>query len=213
MKFKSISTIGLGRALLISLALHAILLWQTPSATLSGMPQPLSSTQANFLSASLRTNIRQQMLATNSLSAPAPKSSVVPHPIKLPPKPLPMGSPSIPQVPLTAAFAKPGEDGLDANGLRQYRVSLATAARRFKLYPPLALENGWSGTAEIVVANAANGVPQPVQLLRSSGYALLDAAALEMVGNAALHAAVPASLRGQTFSVLLPVVFDLNGEQ
>ena len=104
------------------------------------------------------------------------------------------------------------EEGIDANGLRQYRLGLAAAARRFKRYPPQAQENGWSGTAEVRVAIAANGAPQPPVLLRSSGHQLLDAAALEMIGNAALGAIVPASLRGQSFSVPLPVVFSLNGE-
>ncbi len=120
-------------------------------------------------------------------------------------------------VPLPAVLASdidppPAEAGVDANGLRQYRLGLAAAARRFKRYPPQAQENGWSGTAEVRVAIAANGVPQTPQLLRSSGHPLLDAAALDMIGNAALRTAVPASLRGQSFSVPLPVVFDLNDE-
>lgn len=120
-------------------------------------------------------------------------------------------------VPLPVVLARdidplPVEAGVDANGLRQYRLRLAAAARRFKLYPPQAQENGWSGTAEVRVAIAANGVPQPPQLLRSSGHQLLDAVALDMLGNAALRTAVPASLRGQSFSVPLPVVFDLNDE-
>ncbi|MDD5176072.1 MAG: energy transducer TonB [Sterolibacterium sp.] len=107
---------------------------------------------------------------------------------------------------------EPAGEGPDANGLRQYRLSLAATARRFKLYPRQALENGWSGTAEVSLSVAANGLSQPVQLLRSSGYELLDAAALEMVGNAAQMTAVPVSLRGQSFSVPLPVVFDRHDE-
>ncbi|MCX7173310.1 MAG: TonB family protein [Proteobacteria bacterium] len=105
-----------------------------------------------------------------------------------------------------------GEDGLDANGLRQYRLSLAVESRRFKRYPRQALEQGWSGTAEVRVAVAASGVPQFAQLLRSSGHELLDAAALDMINNAALHAVVPSSLRGRTFSVPLPVSFSVDSE-
>lgn len=118
-------------------------------------------------------------------------------------------------VPLPAVLASdidplPAEAGVDANGLRQYRLRLAAAARRFKLYPLQAQENGWSGTAEVRVAIAPNGVQQPPQLLRSSGHQLLDAAALDMIGNAVKRTAVPASLRGQSFSVPLPVVFSLD---
>jgi len=101
---------------------------------------------------------------------------------------------------------------IDANGLRQYRLGLAAAARRFKHYPLQAQESGWRGTAEVSVAIAANGLAQSPRLLRSSGHPLLDAAALDMIGNAAQQTAVPASLRGQAFSVPLPVVFDLNAE-
>lgn len=110
------------------------------------------------------------------------------------------------------AIPPPAGTGADANGLRQYRIGLAAAARGYRHYPSLARENNWSGAAEVSVTIAANGVPQPPQLLRSSGQPLLDAAALEMIGNAALRSEVPASLRGQSFSVLLPVVFDLKGE-
>lgn len=108
--------------------------------------------------------------------------------------------------------ALPADKHVDANGLRQYRLGLAAAARLFKRYPQQAQENGWSGTAEVRVAIAANGALQPPLLLRSSGHQLLDAAALDMIGNAALRTSVPASLRGQPFSVPLPVVFDLNDE-
>lgn len=125
----------------------------------------------------------------------------------MPAAPRPAQAPTLSQAVVTPVLAKLGEDGLDVNGLRQYRLSLASAARRYKLYPPLALENGWTGTAEVAVAIAARGAPQPVQLLRSSGYVLLDAAAMEMMTKAALNTAVPASLQGQPFSISLPVEF------
>lgn len=118
----------------------------------------------------------------------------------------------LPDVLSSEIVSNPVGDGVDANGLRQYRLGLAAAARRFKRYPPQAQENGWSGTAEVRIDIAANGVPQPPLLLRSSGHQHLDAAALDMIGNAAFHTIVPVSLRGQSFSVPLPVVFDLKGE-
>ena len=101
--------------------------------------------------------------------------------------------------------------GPDADGVRQYRVNLATAARRFKRYPALALERGWSGSAQIEVAIAASGVPRQ-RLMVSSGHELLDEAALEMIGRSAQATILPASLRGQAFVVRLPVFFDLEEE-
>lgn len=196
-----------GRALLISLLLHAFLLWPSPPSIPSGMMQSQAFSRDNFLSASLRVTPEPQPLAAISPAAAPAKTSVLPQPLQQLPARQAAEAPRLPQAAVTAGWAKAGEEGLDANGLRQYRLSLAVAARRYKLYPPLALENGWSGTAEVAVAIAASGAPQPVQLLHSSGYALLDAAALEMMDKATLNTAVPASLQGQHFSIALPVEF------
>ncbi len=101
-------------------------------------------------------------------------------------------------------------DGLDPNGLRQYRLALAVQARRFMRYPPRAREAGWSGRTEVRIDVASSGVPRPPEVARSSGYETLDAAAMEMVGRAVQRAGVPESLRGRAFSVVVPVEFDLT---
>jgi protein TonB len=98
---------------------------------------------------------------------------------------------------------------LSADGLRRYRLSLATQARRFKRYPAQALTAGWSGTAEIRLAVASDGQGEAT-LLRSSGYAVLDRAAQTMIEQSAQHTPVPETLRGKAFSVVLPVLFDIN---
>ncbi|MDO8931646.1 MAG: TonB family protein [Rhodocyclaceae bacterium] len=103
-------------------------------------------------------------------------------------------------------------DGLDADAVRQYRLALAVQARRFKRYPPQALEAGIGGTVEIRVAVAADGQAGDVALARSSGQDLLDAAAFDMMQKAAPRASVPELLRGRAFAVSLPVVFDPAGE-
>lgn len=196
------------RALVISLVLHALLLWQKLPAAGSQRAQAQPSRQAIFLNALLRNGVEPRALAATSPVDLARKRKDIPHRNNLT-LPLRTTESRLAPQPVLEVAAPSGE-GLDASGLRQYRLSLAVAARRFKLYPPQAMQNGWSGTAEVHLAVAANGVIQPAQLLRSSGFALLDAAAIEMVGNAAQQTAVPASLRGQSFSVPLPVVFDLN---
>ncbi|MCX8085770.1 MAG: energy transducer TonB [Rhodocyclaceae bacterium] len=99
--------------------------------------------------------------------------------------------------------------GPDAAGLRQYRLALASEARRFRRYPEIARREGTGGTAEVMVVVAAAGVRR-VELVRSSGHALLDAAAQEMMSRAAERAELPASLRGQDFAVRVPVVFSLE---
>lgn len=114
------------------------------------------------------------------------------------------------RAPVAAATlpAQPGT-GLDADGLRSYRLSLATQARRFRRYPARALEAGWSGTVEVRVTVAADAAGPVAELVRPSGHGALDEAALEMLRQAAPATPVPESLRGRVFAVSLPVVFDL----
>lgn len=110
-----------------------------------------------------------------------------------------------------AANATPGE-GLDADAMRAYRVALATELRRFKNYPPRAVEAGWSGTVEVsILINAAGGV-QSVQLTGTSGYRVLDEKALDMMRHAAPRTAVPEVLRGHAFSMKVPIAFTLDDE-
>jgi protein TonB len=109
------------------------------------------------------------------------------------------------QSPATVA----GGAGIDAEGVRQYRVALAVEARRFRRYPARALADELSGTVEVRVAVAAGGQAQEVALAHSSGHEALDDAALEMMRKAAPRTAVPEPLRQRAFSINLPVVFDV----
>ncbi|MEI7430628.1 MAG: TonB family protein [Betaproteobacteria bacterium] len=104
-------------------------------------------------------------------------------------------------------------EGLSADEMRYYRMSLATAARRFKRYPPLARERGWEGTAEVALnVSARVGVPEVV-LVRSSGRTLLDDQAVEMISQAVRVTALPEGLKGRDFRILLPVQFSLENDQ
>jgi protein TonB len=111
----------------------------------------------------------------------------------------------------TAAAVAPRE-GVSVDALRQYRVSLASAARRFKRYPPLARERGWEGTVEVALNVRAGRTLPEVVLMQSSGRELLDEQALAMVSQAARVTPLPEGLRGGGFRVLLPVRFSLESE-
>lgn len=99
--------------------------------------------------------------------------------------------------------------GPDAAGLRQYRLALAGEARRYRSYPEAARREGVHGTAEVRIS-VGLGAQRLTELARSSGHALLDTAALEMLRSAAARTTLPESLRGQEFAVLLPVVFEVE---
>jgi protein TonB len=122
----------------------------------------------------------------------------------------PAVSADVPGVAAAPASAAPASNGLDANALRGYRLALAIQARRFKRYPAQAQAQAWAGTAEVRLALAAGGRPEVATLTRSSGYDVLDRAALEMMNAAVQRTPVPVMLQTQAFSVTLPVVFNLD---
>jgi protein TonB len=91
--------------------------------------------------------------------------------------------------------------------MREYRIGLATQLRRFAVYPPSARVAGMAGRTEIRLAVAAGGYAQSASIFRSSGHALLDEAALDMLQRAAAVVAAPPVLRGRDFEVVVPVEF------
>jgi len=98
------------------------------------------------------------------------------------------------------------------DGLRGYRLAVASQARRFKRYPAQAMASGWEGSADIRVEVGGDGRPRTATVVRSSGHDLLDRAALAMIDAGALRARLPESLRGKAFAVVLPVVFNLDDQ-
>jgi protein TonB len=102
--------------------------------------------------------------------------------------------------------------GEAVDGLRGYRLALAIQARRFKQYPPQAMASGWTGSADIRVEVGSDGQPHSATVVRSSGHQVLDRAALAMIDASTPRARLPESLRGKTFAVVLPVVFNLGDE-
>ena len=212
----------LRRALGISLLLHFLLLWPSP-------PVPDIDDPLPFLTATLRQPsvpaptvppVRREAPSVeperHKRAATAPKT---PPPTIAAPSAAPLTAVALPRSEIssaptataavaapTAALAVPPSDG-SAEGMRQYRLALAVEARRYKRYPPRALDAGIGGTAELRI-EVADGRVAEVTLARPSGDAALDAAALEMLRKAAPRTAVPEALRRRTFAVSLPIVFD-----
>lgn len=148
-----------------------------------------------------------QRPATNDSTVEVPGRSAAEAPRAAPvPVPVPAAQPAAGE---SVRTSPPVVDDVGADGMRQYRISLAAQAKRFKLYPARAMEAGMTGTAEVRVTIGPTGFPLEVQLAKSSGYELLDRTAMDMIRKAAPRTAIPEALRGRTFTVGLPVVFDL----
>ena len=62
----------------------------------------------------------------------------------------------------------------------------------------------------VLVSAAAGMGALQVTLNQSSGYSLLDQAALELVRRASIAAAVPEALRNRPFGVALPIQYRLD---
>ena len=98
----------------------------------------------------------------------------------------------------------------NAEGLGEYRLGLAREARRFKRYPTVARENAWTGVVVLMIQGAASSAVPTVSIDQSSGHAVLDAQALEMVEKATRLAPLPVSLMGKRFAISLPIHYRLD---
>jgi len=98
----------------------------------------------------------------------------------------------------------------NAEGLGEYRLGLAREARRFKRYPTVARENAWTGVVVLMIQGAASSAVPMVSIDQSSGHAVLDAQALEMLEKATRLATLPDSLKGKRFAISLPIHYRLD---
>jgi len=99
-----------------------------------------------------------------------------------------------------------------AQSLAQYRLQLIGAARKYKRYPRLAMENNWEGDVVVRMAFGGNGLLAGLSIQSSSGYALLDQQALEMFRQAAKSIEVPPGLRGRDFSFEVRAIYSLRDQ-
>lgn len=113
---------------------------------------------------------------------------------------------------METASAAPPQGIADTMSVAQYRQQLITAAVRYKLYPPAAVDNNWQGEVVVRLSVAASGTIAEVVLARSSGHGLLDEQVLAMFRNAAAEAPVPRALRGQEFALEVRTVYSLKDQ-
>jgi len=232
---KEVGTRRLGWALVASAAIHLLVLWPAAlpqpspqsarplaatlrpviaSPILSAAPEPAAPRSATKPASSPNHSVRSHGTATARRAMPEPRTApVIASPV--PERTVMSGSGAYsPTTDITTLSVSSGaaggsdEGGVDPDALRQFRFAVSRAAHPD--YPRLAVERGWSGTAQIRVTVGTEAAVRGIRLARSSGYALLDAKAEEIIGRAARAAAIPESLRGREFVVDLPVEFNLE---
>lgn len=77
-------------------------------------------------------------------------------------------------------------------------------------YPPLARRRGWQGRVRIGLLVKADGDLSGIHLIESSGYALLDKAAIKNVSQLRNVPAAGRWLNGRNLDVILPVTYRLE---
>jgi protein TonB len=158
--------------------------------------------------------------AASQMPAVVPAPPVVESPKVAEPLQPPAAAPSaavrteaapVPAAPASSA-SPPASDSMDPATLGQYRIAIIAAAKRYKRYPRLALDNNWEGQADVRLMVGPDGNTVSLSIRSRSGYEVLDQQALEMIRKAKPLTPIPPALRGKSFTVDVPVVFSLKEE-
>ena len=191
---------------------------ESPSASLA---VPASPPQGGFVSRSLMAvsestySTRRELVSDALIEGRNLQSEAA----------MPVRSEAVPVTAESLSVAKVRQEGQDAgavnhteglllssDSLRQYRLDLSRAARRFRFYPQSARAQGWEGIVELTIS-VAPLYPRPmVKLKRSSGHVVLDDEAQRMAEKAVQLTPLPDDLQGKTFVIPFPVWFNLQAE-
>lgn len=92
----------------------------------------------------------------------------------------------------------------------RYGNSLWGAISKHKKYPKIAAMRNWQGEAIVELELDGNGKLKSKKIIQSSGHDVLDKQALEMVEKALPFPQPPEVLRGNNFTITVPVPFKLE---
>lgn len=87
---------------------------------------------------------------------------------------------------------------------------LKTALSEHLVYPPLARQRGWEGTVLLALRVERDGALEKVRVSHSSGYDVLDQAAVDSLYRVRRLTEVTAWLHGQPMDLQMPVIYRLT---
>jgi protein TonB len=127
-----------------------------------------------------------------------------------PPKPIvpPIVQPIVPPVVQPVEQTPPAPAAPSAGELDLFRAAMRAAVRRAAITPDAAAMAHEAGITRVSFT-FLDGVPSDISIAASSGYPLLDDAAMQAVRDAR-YPAVPADMRGLAESVQVDVIFHLS---
>ena len=95
------------------------------------------------------------------------------------------------------------------NTRKQLKSVLQQAFNTHFYYPRLAVRRGWSGEVQLSLRIEANGKLSHVRILESSGFNLLDKAAMSSLDKVKILPSAIALLNGNSLDLILPVQYRL----
>lgn len=99
---------------------------------------------------------------------------------------------------------------IDLDVIKKYREAIKRKIEEEKRYPKWAEENAYDGKVNIRFKLFASGKVEEVEVLKSSGYMILDKEAVRAVTNAAPYPPMPESMKREYIIVEVPIVFRLS---
>lgn len=154
-----------------------------------------------------RSVTRQPPPAPLEPLATAPAPLAVPAPIPTPARPAPVLAEAPPVAPpaVRETVAAPP----DPAALARYARQLGDLLAGRQQYPRLAALRGWEGAVTLRLRLTREGGVRGVELLRSSGFEVLDQHALQFV-QGTVFPPLPADFRVAELSIDIPVVYSLK---
>ena len=92
----------------------------------------------------------------------------------------------------------------------RFLKSIVARIQKVKRYLRLARSKGIKGTAKVEFCISGDGTLVSVSLINSSGYAVLDKEAVQMIERAAPFPPIPEELNTSRMTLSLPIVFELK---
>ena len=112
---------------------------------------------------------------------------------------------------LAAPAAAPGElSERELVGRYQQQLADIIETRKLKRYPNDAMQNGWEGTATVLLKIGTDTKIAGVEIVVSSGHEILDEQARISISRAKPFVQVPEGLKGKMFEARVRVVFSLK---
>lgn len=105
-----------------------------------------------------------------------------------------------------------GAEAVDISARQAYLAALKGLIERRKEYPLIARRGRMEGTVRISCKLTRKGEIIDANIADSSGYGILDKAALRSVRSVGQFPVVPSVIKGDCFSFVAPVTFHLAGE-